>query len=131
MNHDMAAVENNLPPTPWDLPRAIREQLRASSKTLLGNRDRLEVAVAIAFSPDGIVNAADLSEQLQMANNRVRANLLAFAEAGLLEALPRAAGSGRRWFTRTSSPFWVMCMDLYNDWIQDFRLARDLAPRRG
>jgi hypothetical protein len=130
MNRE-ANSDNDLPPTPWDLPGEARERLRARSKTVLGNRDRLEVAVAIGFSPDGIVNAADLSEQLQMANNRVRANLLALVEVGLLETLPRPASSGRRWFRRSSSPFWAMCMSLYDDWTRDFRLARDLASRRG
>lgn len=116
--------------TPWELPQEARERLRVRSKTLLGNRDRLEIAVAIALSRDGLVNATDLSDQLGMANNRVRANLLAFAEADLLEALPRSDGHGRRWFMRASSPFWDMCISLYSSWIEDFRLARDLALRQ-
>jgi hypothetical protein len=98
-----------------DLPTEAHERLRKKSKVLMGNRDRLEVAVAVAVSEDGVVNATDISQQLGMANNRVRANLLAFAEVELLDDAPLSQ-SGRRWFIRRSNPFWSLCLELYAAW---------------
>jgi hypothetical protein len=110
-----------------NLPAEARERLREKSKLLLGNRDRLEVAVAVAAS-DGIVNATDISRQLDMANNRVRANLLAFAEAGLLDE-PPPSHSGRRWFIRRSTPFWSLCLELYDDWAHEGLVERERPER--
>jgi hypothetical protein len=98
-----------------DLTTESHERLREKSKVLMGNRDRLEVAVAVAVSEDGVVNATDISQQLGMANNRVRANLLAFAEVELLDQAPLPQ-SGRRWFVRRSDPFWSLCVELYEAW---------------
>jgi len=96
-----------------------RERLREKSKCLLGNRDRLEVAVAIARSPDPAVNATDLSADLDMANTRVRAQLIVFLEAGLLiDAPPQDL---KRWYLRRDSPFWEACLDLFDDWISQLR----------
>jgi hypothetical protein len=97
-----------------DLPAEAYERLRERSKVLMGNRDRLEIAVAIAVSEDRAVNATDISRQLGIAPNRVRANLLAFAHVGLLDQLPPQ--SGRRWFIRRSNTFWSLCLDLYQAW---------------
>jgi hypothetical protein len=91
------------------------EVVRARSKVLFGNMDRIAVAVAIAESPDGLVNATDLTWQLRLANNRVRAQLVAFAEVGLLQALP-GDGDKKRWYSRLESPFWRACQDLVRDW---------------
>jgi hypothetical protein len=89
--------------------------LRSRSKALFGNMDRLVVAAAVAGSPDGVVNATDLSWQLRLANNRVRAQLLAFAEVGLLRAPPDTDGR-KRWFVRIDDPFWDACRDLVLRW---------------
>jgi hypothetical protein len=91
------------------------ERLRMRSKVLFGNMDRLVVAVAIAESPDGLVNATDLGWQLGLANNRVRAQLVAFADAGLLRA-PPDGGGGKRWYVRLESPFWSACRHLASTW---------------
>lgn len=91
------------------------ERVRVRSKLLFGNMDRMAVAIAIAESPDGAVNATDLTWQLQLANNRVRAQLVAFAEVGLLEAHLHD-GDKKRWYTRVKSPFWATCQALVQDW---------------
>jgi hypothetical protein len=110
---------NLMPPTPDIPPSGLssedRERLRERSKLLMGNRDRLEVAVAVAASQDGWVNATDISWELGMANNRVRANLLTFVAGELLDTAP-VPRSGRRWFIRRPSPFWSLCTELYRDW---------------
>jgi hypothetical protein len=93
-----------------------REHLRARSKALFGNRDRLEVAVAITLSPDGAVNATDLAKVTGLANNRVRNQLLVMAAAGLLAEMP-PGGEHKRWYVRQDSPFWQACLDLYEKWV--------------
>jgi len=85
------------------------------SKLLLGNQDRLEVGVAIARSEDGIVNATDLSLELGILQPRIRNQLLRFEEAGILDRMPKS-GDVKQWFRRRSSPFWDVCLMLYEDW---------------
>ncbi|HEY1690339.1 MAG TPA: hypothetical protein VGF95_15905 [Solirubrobacteraceae bacterium] len=93
-------------------PDAQRELVRERSKHVFGNRDRLEVAVAIACSADGLVNATDLGAVLVgWPNNRIRAQLVALAKAGLLQAAPRN-GPGRVWYSREPSLFWEACREL-------------------
>ena len=91
------------------------EELRKNSKAMFGSSDRLPVALAIAAAEDGAVNATDLSWDLRLANNRVRAQLVAMADLGLLQAIPPDSG-GKRWYTRVDSPFWDVCVDLYERW---------------
>lgn len=85
------------------------------SKLLLGNQDRLEVGVAVARSEDGLVNATDLGLELGIAQPRVRNQLVALERAGLLVRMPKS-GDVRQWFQRRESPFWNVCLVLYEDW---------------
>jgi hypothetical protein len=85
------------------------------SKLLLGNQDRLEVGVAVARSDDGLVNATDLGLELGIAQPRVRNQLIAFERAGLLSRMPKS-GAVKLWFQRRTSPFWDVCLVLYEDW---------------
>jgi hypothetical protein len=102
-----------LPPT--SLPANTRKRLRAHSRALFGNLDRLEVAAAIAAS-DGTVNATDLQWQLRIANNRVRAQLVVLAELGLLQHVDLE--TRKRHYVRLESPLWSTCLDLYRQWSQ-------------
>jgi hypothetical protein len=96
--------------------RSKSELLRERSKLLFGNRDRLEVAVAVARSKDGFVNATDLGEVLPgWQNNRIRAQLIVLASVDLLEVAPRA-GPGRVWYMRKPGSFWDLCLDLAERW---------------
>lgn len=79
---------------------------------MFGNKDRAEVGAAIGISGDGLVNATDLSLELGLPNSRVRAQLLALTEGGLLEPYPALGSSGKNLFKRVESPFWDGCMDL-------------------
>jgi len=96
------------------LPRETREGLRVYSKLLFGNRDRLDVAVAVAQAADRVVNATDIGFELRLAPNRVRAQLEAFAALGYLTDSSPGFG-GKRWFIRGESPFWSLCLALYEE----------------
>ncbi len=109
-------------PTPRSVDRqptvlsTKRERVRGFSKTVLGNMDRLEVCAAIARSPDGLVNATDLQEELGLAQSRIRNQLVALAEGELLSAFPRTAG--KQWYKRGDSLFWEACLALYEDRVE-------------
>jgi hypothetical protein len=113
-NPSMAVM---IAPSPTSLPKKVRDRIRTYSKVLLGNKDRIDVAVAIALSQDKAVNATDLANELGLVNSRVRTQLLAFAEVGLLSETP-ASGELKRWYLRQNSPFWQACLDLYLEWIE-------------
>ena len=90
--------------------------VRLQSKRLFGNVDTVPVAVAIVEEPDGIVNATDLSWKLRIANNRVRAQLVKFAAAGLLHQTP--GETGKKWYmiADRDHPFWAACIRLRDEW---------------
>lgn len=118
MTHHARAMPNErsaLHPERLDQP--TRERIRQRSKAMFGNLDRLDVAVAIALSEDGLVNATDLSWELRIANNRVRAQLLALTELGLLRPGPGAGG--KRHYLRLANPFWQTCLELYREWVAE------------
>jgi hypothetical protein len=101
-------------PHPGALSEPARSRVRKRSKTLFGSIDRLEVAVAIALSDDGVVNATDLHWDLRLAVNRVRAQILALADSGMLtESI--AGENGKRMFVRVSGGFWDFCLEWYAD----------------
>jgi hypothetical protein len=103
-------------PSPASLDKEAREHIRAKSKVLLGNKDRIDVAVAIALGDDRAVNATDLADELGLVNSRVRTQLLAFAEIELLTEV-QVSGELKRWYVRQDSPFWQACIDLYVEWV--------------
>lgn len=78
----------------------------------------MQVADAIHRSEDGAVNATDLATELGLPNTRVRAQLLAFAEAELLA--PDMKGTGKHWYLRRPSPYWMVCSDLMETWLGGF-----------
>lgn len=74
------------------------------------------MATAVARSPLDIVNATDLAEEMGLVNTRVRAQLLAFVEAELLEEVPRGPNELKRWYRRLNHPFWELCLTLEDAW---------------
>ncbi len=92
----------------------LRDRTRQRSKLLFGNRDTLDVAVAVAESGDGVVNATHLSSDIGLAPNRVRAQLDAFAELGFLTEAPTS--ERQRWFVRNDHAFWSFCTELRDTW---------------
>ncbi|HVD41990.1 MAG TPA: hypothetical protein VNC16_13430 [Solirubrobacterales bacterium] len=97
-----------------DLTDRQRARVRKRSKLFFGNQDRMEVLVAIALSPDGLVNATDLQWEIEIVQNRVRNQLVALARVGLLTKFPQRGG--KAWYKRVDSSLWGAALDLYEDW---------------
>ncbi len=88
-------------------------QLRRRSKRLFGNSDRLEVAHAVGVS-SGLVHAQELADQLGMSPTRVRTQLLAFVDAGVMRTLPRSGLVQN--YERIDDPFWGFVHRLVVAW---------------
>ena len=102
-------------PSPVKASLDQHERVRTRSKLVFGNRDRLEVMAAIARSADGMVNATDLGAEIGMVQSRVRNQLVALAEAGMLTAYPRSPDV-KRWYQRNECPLWAAGLAVYEDW---------------
>jgi DNA-binding IclR family transcriptional regulator len=70
------------------------------------------VGAAIGLSPDGLVNATDLARELDLANSRVRAQLLALCEGGYLESVPSLRVSEKKMYKRLDASLWKTCQEL-------------------
>jgi hypothetical protein len=80
-------------------------KLRKRSKKLFGNADRLEVAHAVAQG-SGVFYAQELADELGISPPRVRAQLLAFCEAGAIRTMPRV--ELKQLYERIDhDPFWA------------------------
>jgi DNA-binding transcriptional ArsR family regulator len=90
-----------------------RRHLRRMSKLLFGNADRLEVAAALADPERHVVSASELAFDLKIAPSRVWTQLRTFAEAGLLEAMPRTGNTV--YYIRRDSPFWTLALTLVRE----------------
>jgi DNA-binding transcriptional ArsR family regulator len=93
-----------------------RRFLRDRSKKLFGNADRLEVAYAIAES-SGLVHAQELSERIGISPPRVRTQLLAHVDAGLMTELP-IVGQVKN-YERVDDPYWTHIQQLVDAWSPD------------
>jgi DNA-binding transcriptional ArsR family regulator len=90
-----------------------RGRLRERSKRVLGNADRLEVAAAVARA-SGLVHAQGLANEVGITPPRVRAQLVAFTEAGLMELVPRTGQIV--YYNRLDDPFWDAARALHAAW---------------
>jgi len=90
-----------------------RERVRRHSKKLFGNQDTLLVAIAVARSTTGSVNATEISWQVRLQANRVRAQLMAFVDLGYMN--DGAMRDRTRWFVRRPSSFWSMCEQVFEE----------------
>jgi hypothetical protein len=114
------------PGRPRDLSIDVLRRVREHSKRMFGNQDRLEVAVGIMRFQLGRVNATDLSREVDVAVNRIRAQLLAL-EA--LELLKRTGSEdGKRMFERVDDHdrFWAFACGEFDDQIRSS--AQPAAP---
>jgi hypothetical protein len=103
------------------LPLEMRDSVRQVSKTLLGNRLRLEVGAAIAQSEDGLVYGREVARQLEVADNQALSELRHFTAAGLVDELPTVADQKRRYFQRKhgeNSEFWDRWLDLLQEIVE-------------
>lgn len=90
-------------------------RLRERSKLLFGNADRLQVAQAVSRS-SGVVHAQELANQLGISPPRVRTQLLAFTDAGILRLLPREGLVQS--YERLEDPFWDAADQVVEAWRQ-------------
>jgi hypothetical protein len=91
-----------------------RDLLRHRSKVLFGNADRLEVAIAVARSSSGVVHAKELANELNIDAPRVRTQLRAFVEAGVMVLLPRHGQTVD--YERRPDPFWAGVETIVTEW---------------
>lgn len=88
--------------------------VRARSKLVFGNADRLQVAAAVARASSGVVHAQEISTLLGISPPRVRSQLLALSAAGLLRQLPRHGMTVD--YERVDDPFWDAASALEEHW---------------
>jgi len=91
------------------------DQVREISKALFGSRYRLEVAAALADIEPSVLHVRGLAEQLALADNLVRLELLHFEGAHLLVRLPRPPGQQQQHFERMSSAYWQLARELLEE----------------
>src|SRR3954452_25027830 len=104
---------NLLPPRPGDLPHEVLAAIREHSKRMFGNQDRLEVAVGISRVALGEVNATDLHQDVDVAVNRIRKQLL---DLESLELLTKTGGGGGKRIFKVLDPadrFWKFAVSEY------------------
>ena len=89
------------------------EAIREVSKRVLGNRYRLEVADAIAGQEPGIFHARLLADRLRLPDTKVRDELVKFAEAGLIQQLPKIRG--QQDYRREDSVYWTFARELLTE----------------
>lgn len=110
---------------PSTKPTRTLTQLRNRSKRLYGNADRLQVAYAVATS-SGLVHAQELADVLSISPPRVRTQLLAFVNAGVMTLLPRSGHVQN--YERVDDPFWSATVSLLEAWMPDPKGALGLRP---
>lgn len=104
------------------MENANPESLRKFSKTLLGNRYRLEISLAIARQPNGQVSARGLSRELGLSDSLVQPEVKRLAELGLLRRLPRHGVE--RVYERRPFNYWSAIVGLHDDAVAAFRDRR-------
>ncbi len=90
-------LEVEFSPGPKHLSHEVLIAVRAHSKQMFGNQDRLEVAYAITRVELGRVNATDLHRDIDLAVNRIRSQLLLLVSMHLLAETGGGEG-GKRMF---------------------------------
>ncbi|UUV28699.1 transcriptional regulator [Amycolatopsis roodepoortensis] len=88
--------------------------LRALSQAAFGQRYRLELMLAVADSPDGIVCLTDLARSLDISISNLQQPLKALVTTGLLSPLP-VTESRRKFYIRNPSSAWAWASELAND----------------
>lgn len=97
---------------------ALPQALRQLSRDAFGQTYRLEVMLAVAESPDGLICLTDLAQELRISASNVQLALQSLVKTDLVARLPRG-DSRRRHYVRNPSAAW--------DWA---RQMKDLAAQR-
>lgn len=91
------------------------ERLRQISKSLLGNRYRLEIASEIGQLDVDIFHAKEIADNLALPHNVVSEQIKSFVDVGLCHDVPAVSGQRHRFFRRSESCFWSGCEALRNE----------------
>jgi hypothetical protein len=83
----------------------IREEVRKTSKALVGNKHALDVRVAVGLADPPVVYPRELALSLRIGENQTARELEKLAIAGALQEL-EADGESRRFFQRLPHPVW-------------------------
>lgn len=86
-------------------------QLRSLSRSAFGQTYRLEVMLAIADSPDGLVTQTDLAQQLGVSVSNVQGPVSSLVACGLLAEMPRG-DSRSRYLLRNRSAAWEWAREM-------------------
>lgn len=89
------------------------ESLRELSRSAFGQSHRLEIMLAIANSPDGLVTQTELAQQLGISVSNVQKPVSSLVACGLLSEMPRG-DSRSRYLMRNRSAAW--------DWAGEMRV---------
>lgn len=87
------------------------ERLRCLSRSAFNQTYRLEVMLAIADSPDGLVTQSELAAQLGVAVSNVQAPVASLVSCGLLTEMPRG-DSRSRYLMRNRSAAWEWATEM-------------------
>jgi len=87
-------------------------RLRAVSRQLLGNKYRLEVALAVADSEGRVYAHAVANSISDLADNQAGIELAHLEDAGLLAREAPTEGQTRIYFQRRPSCYWTHCEEL-------------------
>ena len=97
---------------------ALPQALRQLSRDAFGQTYRLEIMLAVAESPDGLICLTDLAQELGIPTSNVQLALQSLLKTDLVAKLPRG-DSRRKHYIRNPSAAW--------EWA---RQMRDLAAQR-
>jgi hypothetical protein len=74
-----------------------------------------------------VVHAQELAEQLLMSPPRVRTQLLAFVDSGVMRLLPRSGHIQN--YERLDDPVWMAVIHLIEGWIPEAEIGRGLRTQ--
>jgi hypothetical protein len=87
------------------------DDIRKTSKELLGNKYRAEIGAAIHAWGTNPMTALAMSDHTGIRYGRVQEELVRLKEAGILQLVDQLAGATVE-YKATSSVYWKLCADL-------------------
>lgn len=88
-----------------------RDGLRQISRHAFGQAYRLELMLAVADQPDGLVSLTELAANIGVAPSNLQGPLKCLVETGLVSELPRG-DSRRKFYLRNDSAAWAWASEL-------------------
>jgi DNA-binding IclR family transcriptional regulator len=92
---------------------ADRTDLRRLSRQAFGQAYRLELMLAVARQPDGLVSLSELATSLGVAPSNLQIPLKSLVETGLISELPKG-DSRRKFYLRNDSAAWAWAQELHD-----------------